>query len=162
MSSNLISGSFPDKLSQTPDLASIYFDNNVLTGPLPPSLSNSTSLVTLHISNNSLTGPIAFPLAQNLTQIYAQRNQFSGTLSFESNGALQKIAVDYNLLTGAVPDFKTLTGLQLFTAAGNQLTGSVLNLNSAPNLIKLSVPSHPSLFPTDTIPPPSVIYPKTP
>ncbi|KAI5475911.1 hypothetical protein MNV49_000744 [Pseudohyphozyma bogoriensis] len=140
ISSNAISGPLPDRFASVPSLVSLYLDNNQFTGPLPASLLSSSSLSFLHLSNNSLSGSLAFPSAANLTSLYAARNQFS-SLDLSGNGGLEKVVLDFNTISGPLPDLSTMPNLQIFSVSRNGFFGEVKGLEGVPNLYKL--PQHP-------------------
>lgn len=138
MSSNALTGSLPDAFSTTPLLSTIYLDSNLLTGPLPPSFLASSSLQYLHLSNNSLSGSLAFGSATNLSILDCARNQFDGQLDVSAHaGALTQIKLDYNRLSGSLPDLAKMPGLTSFSVKGNAFTGQVTGLGSVTNLEKL-------------------------
>ncbi|CAA0829507.1 Protein STRUBBELIG-RECEPTOR FAMILY 7 [Striga hermonthica] len=88
-----------------------------LTGNMGYQLDKLTSLTTFDISNNNLGNQIPFQLPPNVTRLYLQNNQFTGTLDVLANLPLENLNVENNRFTGWVP--QQLRGINIH-ANGNQ------------------------------------------
>ena len=157
LSYNALSGQLPDAFGALPSLTTLcvlqaplrictdrhcctdrLLDSNELTGSLPPSLSTSTALSTLHLANNTFSGSVSFPNALNLTDLYIARNTFT-TIDLRGNAKLEKVALDDNQFSGALPDLSHVPSLVSFTAARNQFSGPAFDLTALQGLNKLCV-----------------------
>ncbi|GAA5971749.1 hypothetical protein JCM11641_001496 [Rhodosporidiobolus odoratus] len=149
MSDNALTGQLPDLFAQTPILKTVYLESNQLSGPLPTSLLQSPAITNLHLTNNTFvlptSSPLAFPNAGNLSSLYLASNYLEGPLGSigaPANPGLSKVVLDYNRLSGSLPDFAALPQAQIVSVRGNRLEGAVANLQAAANLIKLDLSSN--------------------
>lgn len=114
-----------------------------LTGSTRLDFSALTQLKTLRLDQNTLTGP--FPNLTNLTELTNLElfsNRFTGDIPDFANLGLTKlenIAVYNNRLSGSTPSLGALTQLKVFSAAGNQLNGTIGSLTGAAALEEFNV-----------------------
>jgi Leucine-rich repeat (LRR) protein len=106
--SNRFSGPLFDVGNLT-NLGSIVANSNLMTGTLSVQFGGLSLLGIVCLSDNSFTGqiPSQFGNISILTSIYLSENMFSGSLSpllFSKNPAMSAFGVDYNLLSGEIPD----------------------------------------------------------
>ncbi|KAL8459289.1 hypothetical protein ACS0TY_036687 [Phlomoides rotata] len=156
LSSNLLSGTISNSVSNLTSLNTLYATSNHLSGKIPKEIANLCqmqwlglsynffkgeisdtfgnmsacfleSLQRLRLQNNSLSGKLS-----SLEQLWLHANKFTGTLpeSFGLLSSLQLLFMKDNMLEGVVTEahFANLTKLDKFFASGNHLT-----LNVSPN-----------------------------
>lgn len=102
LSNNRFNGTLPT-WSGVYSVQSLNLSSNMLTGSFP-SAWNPITFVTLDLSGNMLSGSLDNMTAQ-LTNLYIQRNQFSGNLSFLDSLLDQSKILDLsdNAFTGDIP-----------------------------------------------------------
>ncbi|KAL4353669.1 hypothetical protein GQ457_06G006890 [Hibiscus cannabinus] len=133
---NNISGEIPPSLFNSSSLIVFAMVANRLTGTLPPDMfTNLTSLTTLFLGGNLLSGhiPPSIGNSSSLNRVDLSNNSFSGQIPWLGNlPNIQVLSLQYNQLVSDGPsgmDFLTSlansTQLQLFSVAGNRLTGTL-------------------------------------
>ena len=148
---NSLTGSLPATLASNGamEIVSLDLASNGLSGTISSSfiseLGNTVTDLAMDISNNKLTGSIPDQLlapfttaATNANSLFVNltKNQLTGSIPDNIRGAVSKVAVflDNNKLNGTFPSadlFSTSSSVdpsQLsldFSAAGNQITGSI-------------------------------------
>ncbi|KAK6913141.1 Protein kinase domain [Dillenia turbinata] len=113
----------------------IYLDKMNLAGPLNVSIcyvpSLAASLSVLSLINNNISGEIPEEIANcmHLTRLYLSGNQLSGKLpqSLARLNNLKGIGISDNKFTGELPDLARITGMEMFLAENNQLSGKIPN-----------------------------------
>lgn len=109
LSSNALTGTFPNQTSQFLRLTSLKISNNSLEGVLPTMLGTYLELKTIDLSINQLSGTLLPTLfnSTKLTDINISFNKFSGSLpimAFNSdNLSLISLDVSHNALSGRLP-----------------------------------------------------------
>ncbi|XP_068638635.1 probable inactive receptor kinase At2g26730 [Aristolochia californica] len=87
------------------------------------------SISVLSIQNNSIGGeiPDEFSNCKQLTHLYFARNKLSGKLpgSFSSLNNLKKLDISNNNFSGKLPDLARISGLLMFLADKNNLSGQI-------------------------------------
>ncbi|XP_031485604.2 probable LRR receptor-like serine/threonine-protein kinase At3g47570, partial [Nymphaea colorata] len=126
LASNLISGSLPTNLFSTlHELNTLFVGGNALVGSIPASLSNASMLQRLDLGYNSFSGQI--PHLGNLPRIQILSLQYNQLINSGRGG------MDF------VKSLSNSTQLQVFSVAGNRLTGmlpsSIGNLSSQLSLM---------------------------
>ncbi|KAG0482212.1 hypothetical protein HPP92_010296 [Vanilla planifolia] len=114
MSNNFIHETIPYQLP--PNLSYLNLASNNLTGNLPYSLSTMVSLVYLNSSHNFLSQSVGdfFANLQNLSILYLQNNQFTGSVDLLSNLDLENLNIANNHFTGWIPqEFHLIPNLQI-------------------------------------------------
>ncbi|KAK7366702.1 hypothetical protein VNO80_08699 [Phaseolus coccineus] len=108
-------------------------------GTIPPNtLSRVTCLQTLSLRSNSITGPLPsdFSNLSNLSFLYLQFNNISGSLpDFSALRNLSVLDLSNNCFTGTIPlSLSHLTHLTAINLANNSLSGQIpLSLHRFPN-----------------------------
>ncbi|EEC81226.1 hypothetical protein OsI_24274 [Oryza sativa Indica Group] len=136
LSSNSLSGPFPDVLFFLPNVTVVDVSNNCLSGELPSVATGATargglSLEVLDVSSNLLAGQ--FPSAiwehtPRLVSLNASNNSFHGTIPSlcVSCPALAVLDLSVNVLSGVIsPGFGNCSQLRVFSAGRNNLTGEL-------------------------------------
>lgn len=137
MSSNNLSGTFPNLTSQFVRLMTLNLRNNSVEGTLPPLLETCPSLSTVDLSSNELNGPIPSSLFTSVTlmRLNLSRNHFTGPislrgarvselLSLPSDPLIEYLDLSYNSLLGALPpDIGNMASLKLLNLAKNNFSG---------------------------------------
>ncbi|KAL5760820.1 hypothetical protein ACOSP7_019306 [Xanthoceras sorbifolium] len=108
----------------------IQIGDQNLKGTLPPDLKNLTSLTKLEVMKNQLSGPIPSLAGLNsLQEVLFNNNGFTYVPPdfFKGMTSLQTIYFDYNPLSAwQIPEsLKDASGLQIFSANGANVTGSI-------------------------------------
>ena len=95
------------------------YENN-LVGTIPSELGNLNQLTDLNLSGD-----------------WQAANQLSGSIPSELGNLSQLISLslNYNQLTGTIPDLSALTNLELLRLFNNQLTGTIPDLSALTNLV---------------------------
>jgi hypothetical protein len=115
----------------SPPRACSSVGSNVLTGSVPSSLSALTKLAVLEMGKNKLEGTLSAlaPLvsAEALRYVLLGDNRFTGSIpeALLSSKYLQVLALFRNQLTGPL-DLSNASGLEVFAAFGNKLSGSIV------------------------------------
>ncbi|XVF58107.1 hypothetical protein PTKIN_Ptkin07bG0036100 [Pterospermum kingtungense] len=115
-------------------VSKLFFNNSNLSGFLNASAlcneqSLAASLKVLNFNLNSIGGVIQSDIAscKNLTHLFLGGNQFSGNLpgSLAMLSNLKELDISNNRFTGDLPDLARISGLTMFLAQNNQLTGKI-------------------------------------
>ncbi|OWM70672.1 probably inactive leucine-rich repeat receptor-like protein kinase IMK2 [Punica granatum] len=115
-------------------VTSLYLDQLNLSGPLKldplckvPAVADSLSKLVL--DGNSISGevPPAISSCRQLTQFQVSRNHLSGKLpdSLSALNNLKKLDISFNNFSGHLPNMGRISGLKLFDAQNNSLTGKI-------------------------------------
>lgn len=128
---NRLSGSL-DVLQNMTNLTNVYLQGNKFTGTIDYSFfSRLTSLVQLDISNNTFRGtlPSHFFSFSELEVLDMSRNQLTGDLPSESmtltKSKLQHLALNFNNITGPIPNTIKLPNITHLDLSSNQLTRTI-------------------------------------
>ncbi|KAG8388616.1 hypothetical protein BUALT_Bualt02G0144000 [Buddleja alternifolia] len=106
LNKNIISGNFPEEISNCSRLTHIYFHGNNFSGNLPGSLSRLSNLKRVVISGNDFSGNIPdISRISGLLTFLAENNHLIGGLPKFDFANLEEFNVSNNNLTGPVPDF---------------------------------------------------------
>lgn len=99
-----------------------------LRGTIPPEFSDLSSLSLLDLGTNMISGSVP-TIGANMTYLYLNQNQFSGTLSPEfAKPGMRHLELSQNKLGGAIPgEFAQMKQLSFFDISANKF-------NSLPNL----------------------------
>ncbi|KAL5549909.1 hypothetical protein UlMin_000085 [Ulmus minor] len=102
----------------------IDLSSNRLTGNFPDEILNLTGLVSLNLSRNSLSGrpPRDIGHLNELESLDLSRNQFSGEIptSMSDLHFLSHLDLSYNKLSGKIPPGTQLRGFDASVYAGNE------------------------------------------
>lgn len=145
---NALGRSIPTELGRLSQLGSLSLSFNDFDSPLPSEVCALSKLVSLEVSNCYLVGSLPECVLQNLPaleSLIAARNRLGGSLpAFQVNNTLRIIELDYNGLTGPLPEsLRFLTHVETFSATGNDLTGSLpTGFSSMSRLVSLSLMSN--------------------
>ena len=105
---NNLQGSLPSELAALSSLSELHVYMNNIGGVLPTELGSLTQLSLIDLEVNSFSGPLFF-------------NEFQNTA-----GSLRYLLGSYNNFDGSIPSWiGNCTGLEVFWAIGNRLTGSI-------------------------------------
>ncbi|KAI3506143.1 hypothetical protein L1887_28499 [Cichorium endivia] len=110
LSYNNLLGTVPEALGTFKNLGTLDLTNNGIEGGIPSSFGNLNDLQILLLSGNNLN--------QDLPGLF---NNLSGPGTERS---LQILDLNYNQLSGSLPDFTTFTALKELYLGQNQLNGS--------------------------------------
>ncbi|KAG8376417.1 hypothetical protein BUALT_Bualt09G0061300 [Buddleja alternifolia] len=101
LTSNFFNGNIPPSISSLTNLQTLILNSNNFTGKLPEGLGSLSALAVLNVKNNSLYGSLPHSLGnlENLRVLVLSDNRFSGE----------------------VPDFSSLTNLQVLELENNVL-----------------------------------------
>ncbi|XP_057823527.2 uncharacterized protein LOC131035817 [Cryptomeria japonica] len=103
---NKISGTIPKAIGNITTLKLLSLRNCGLLGSIPD-FSSIPALLVLDLSHNNLTGKIpSSALSMNITTIDLSHNNLNGSIpkSFAALPQLQRLSLENNQLSGAVPD----------------------------------------------------------
>lgn len=139
LSGGELTGSIPN-FDKTPNLQHLLiggYPDSHITGTIP-SFDSLTNLQYLSLSQLDITGNIpTFDKLVNLTELRLDYNQLTGKIpAFDKLRSLQNLYLNNNQLTGSVPDFN-LPALKLVDLSWNLLGGALPNFKSL-NLSNLS------------------------
>uniref|UniRef100_A0A7N0UXD4 Leucine-rich repeat-containing N-terminal plant-type domain-containing protein n=1 Tax=Kalanchoe fedtschenkoi TaxID=63787 RepID=A0A7N0UXD4_KALFE len=171
---NLV-GEVPEFLGALPSLSVLRLSYNHLTGVIPPSFANSAlqllwlndqggagmsgsisvvttmkSLTQLWLHGNRFTGviPESIGALGSLKDLNLNRNQLVGTIPDSlANMELDKLDLDHNLLSGAVPKFKSRS----FTYAFNSFCQTDPGLQCGSDVMALLSFLEAVKYPTDLV-----------
>jgi Leucine-rich repeat (LRR) protein len=156
LSRNQLTGAIPD-FSALPNLQELWLFDNQLTGAIPdfsalPNLetfSFSGNPLTLKDTNCNAVTQISKVECESLLELYHSTNGTEWKYNYGwnvtntpcswngitcENGGVTEIALNFNQLTGTIPDFSALPHLQVLYLWSNQLTGAIPDFSALPNL----------------------------
>ncbi|XP_062215766.1 probable inactive receptor kinase At5g10020 [Phragmites australis] len=145
LSSNRLTGTWPDETTQFLRLTSLRISNNLLAGELPTVLGTYPELIAIDLSLNQLHGPLPGNLftAVKLTFLNLSGNSFAGTLPLAKYDTKNSTSIDLsifpvqtsnlsfvdlsnNSLNGSLPTgIDDLTALTLLNLHQNNFTGQI-------------------------------------
>ncbi|XP_077232666.1 uncharacterized protein LOC143870037 [Tasmannia lanceolata] len=160
---NSLKGSIPYELGRLTGLNFLQLSVNNLSGPIPVSFSNASRLLQLDFAYNSFSGllPMNLGSLQDLNFLSFGVNQLGSRgksndmiflTSLTNCSGLQKLFLDSNYLSGALPDSIANLSTQLtkLTLGRNQIFGSIPS--GIENLVGLKTLGMENNFLTGTIP----------
>ncbi|KAL6841665.1 hypothetical protein ACP4OV_028494 [Aristida adscensionis] len=122
---NSFSGELPANLGDCVELNNLMLYNNRLSGEFPEKIWSFRKLTTVMISNNSFTGTLPAEISFNISRIEMGDNMFSGFFPKSGTGLLV-FKAENNQLTGELPsDMSKFSKLLTFSAPGNRINGSI-------------------------------------
>ncbi|XP_074308669.1 putative inactive receptor kinase At5g10020 [Silene latifolia] len=137
LSSNSLTGSFPEFSSQTA-LTTLRISNNRLVGNLPSEWTQFPRLSKVDLSINNFTGPIPPALfSLKLMHLNFSRNHFNGAIRFPKSklsdflvqpvfAPLEVLDLSDNSLEGGLSkEIDSLGGLKILNLAKNSLSGHI-------------------------------------
>ncbi|KAK1315195.1 putative inactive receptor kinase [Acorus calamus] len=140
LSSNQLSGSFPNEMSAFRMLSLLKISNNSLEGALPPVLGSYPKLTVVDLSHNKLSGSILaqFFMSATLKDLNLSGNLFSGEIPVQgsrsttesvglpSNPRLESLDLSDNSLSGPLaPEIGKLGTLRVLSLGKNHLSGEI-------------------------------------
>ncbi|TVU07425.1 hypothetical protein EJB05_47480, partial [Eragrostis curvula] len=129
LSNNDLSGKIPDEVGTLPRLNYVNLSSNSLSGVIPNFLSKNSSVSVLILSRNNLSGEIPASLFNNsskLVRVDLQFNALSGVIpNFHNMASLQFLGLTGNMLSGSIPASLGNTSLCSILLAENNLNGSI-------------------------------------
>jgi kinase len=138
---NSFSGDLPSNLGDCVLLNNLMLYNNRFTGEFPEKIWSFPKLTTVMIQNNSFTGTLPPVISFNMSRIEMGNNMFSGSVPTSATG-LQVFKAENNRLTGELPaGMSNLSKLTDFVVPGNRIAGSIpvsINLLQKLNSLDLS------------------------
>ncbi|PRP89670.1 putative leucine-rich repeat receptor-like protein kinase [Planoprotostelium fungivorum] len=166
LSSNGLSGNFPDIWANLSSLQSLILPENDITGTVPPSLSNCPDLTYIDFSLCHMSGDIGnFGSIPRLQTLGLYGNQFTSiSSSFCSLTNIQVLDLGYNLFNFPIPEcfgqltsllgvglnnnmfnssvpssFANLVNLQIILLNSNQLNGQMINICGMKSLTHIDI-----------------------
>ncbi|WVZ50104.1 hypothetical protein U9M48_001391 [Paspalum notatum var. saurae] len=133
LSENQLTGPFPYFVGNLTELYLLALETNLLAGQVPWTLGNLRSLIRLDIGDNNLQGELDFLAAlsncRQLQFIDVEETSLRGPIP-ASVGNLSSTLVTFAAggcnLTGSIPaTISNLTGLNLISLYGNQISGTI-------------------------------------
>ncbi|XP_077231351.1 receptor kinase-like protein Xa21 isoform X2 [Tasmannia lanceolata] len=161
---NQLHGSLPPDLGLSlPNLQWLLMGYNLFTGPIPVSFSNASRLLAIDFGCNSFSGLLPMNLG-SLEDLYilsfqgnwlgsrGKSNDMIFLTPLTNCSGLQKLSLDTNYLSGALPDYiaNLSTQLTYLTLGRNQIFGSIPS--GIENLVGLTALGMETNFLTGTIP----------
>ncbi|WVZ56741.1 hypothetical protein U9M48_007230 [Paspalum notatum var. saurae] len=145
LSSNKLTGTWPNETTQFLRLTSLRISNNLLAGELPIVLGTYPELISLDLSLNQLHGPLPGSLftAVKLTFLNLSSNSFAGALPLPNSDTKSLTSMDLsillvqtsnlsfidlsnNILNGSLPTgIGDLSALTLLNLHQNNFTGQI-------------------------------------
>uniref|UniRef100_A0A2P2MD53 Putative inactive leucine-rich repeat receptor-like protein kinase At3g03770 n=1 Tax=Rhizophora mucronata TaxID=61149 RepID=A0A2P2MD53_RHIMU len=137
-------GPLPGKIARLSSLEILNLSSNFLYDAIPGELSSLSGLQTIVLDDNMFSGELPSWISKLpvLAVFSLRKNMFNGSLphSFSNLESLRVLALSYNYFHGEVPDFSSLTNLQVldlednafgpqFPKLGNKLVTLVLSKN---------------------------------
>lgn len=121
LSSNRLTGTWPDETTQFLRLASLRISNNLLAGELPTVLGTYPELIAIDLSLNQLHGPLPENLftAVKLTYLNLSGNSFAETLPLPNSGTKNSTSIDLSVLPVQT------SNLSFVDLSNNSLSGSL-------------------------------------
>ncbi|XP_058192260.1 putative leucine-rich repeat receptor-like serine/threonine-protein kinase At2g24130 [Rhododendron vialii] len=149
LTSNLLSGTIPDEISQLPRLQRLFLSHNSLSGPIPAAVGQFQHLGLLDLSNNKFSSEIPKSLG-NLVQInsmFLNNNLLSGSIpsSLGQCRDLYTLDLSYNNLTGNIPlEISGLREMRIFiNLSHNLLEGDLpIELSKLENVQEMDLSSN--------------------
>lgn len=115
-------------------LSILSLHSNFLNGSLPFDILSLPSLTNIYLNKNYFSGEIPSSLSSQLVTLDLSSNSFTGNIptSIQNLTNLNTLNLQRNSLTGSVPDLQ-LSGLEHFNVSNNRLNGSIpTSLNKFP------------------------------
>lgn len=134
LSSNSLTGTFPNRTSPFLRLTSLKISNNSLNGDLPPVLGTYSELKVLDLSLNFLSGflPPNFLNSTTLTDVNLSANNFIGSIPLQEihdstqNFGLVSLDLSHNFFDGYLsPEISKFHNLVYLNLSNNKLQGSI-------------------------------------
>jgi hypothetical protein len=163
LSSNRLTGSWPNETTQFLRLTSLRISNNLLSGELPIVLGTYPELIFIDLSINQLHGPLPGNLftAVKLTFLNLSGNSFTGTLPLRNSDTKNSTSIDLsilpvqtsnlsyvdlssNFLHGSLPmGIGDLSALTLLNLRQNNFTGEIpRTITKLKNLLYIDLSSN--------------------
>ncbi|KAL7238529.1 hypothetical protein ACSBR2_004589 [Camellia fascicularis] len=122
LSVNQLKGPIPESFGDMIFLTNLSLGGNYLEGSLPKSFANLSHLQSLDLSENNL-----------IEELHQFLKKLSG-----AEDSLQVLNMDYNRVSGPLPDFTRFSSLKVLSVGFNQLSGSIPEtFGRHPNLASL-------------------------
>uniref|UniRef100_A0A0D3FHU7 non-specific serine/threonine protein kinase n=1 Tax=Oryza barthii TaxID=65489 RepID=A0A0D3FHU7_9ORYZ len=145
LTSNRLTGTWPNETTQFLRLTSLRISDNLLAGELPTVIGTYPELISIDLSLNQLHGPLPGNLftAVKLTYLNLSGNSFAGTLPLPNSEAKSSTFIDLlvlpvqtsnlsfvdlsnNSLNGSLPSgIGALSGLALLNLCQNNFSGQI-------------------------------------
>ncbi|XP_047321496.1 probably inactive leucine-rich repeat receptor-like protein kinase At3g28040 [Impatiens glandulifera] len=130
LSYNFLTGAPSESIGRlTGSLNFFSLSNNMLTGEFPQWISNFGNLQYLDLSNNGFTGvlPLTIGEMKQLSYLGISSNKISGgiPISLMNSNQLTVLKLRDNLLNGSIPEGLFNLGLNEIDFSGNQLSGQI-------------------------------------
>ncbi|KAF8731187.1 hypothetical protein HU200_016510 [Digitaria exilis] len=121
LSSNRLTGTWPNETTQFLRLTSLRISNNLLAGELPIVLGTYPELISIDLSLNQLHGPLPENLftAVKLTFLNLSGNSFAGNLPLPNSNAKNSTSIDLSILPVQT------SNLSFVDLSNNSLSGSL-------------------------------------
>ncbi|KAL6901990.1 hypothetical protein ACP4OV_004866 [Aristida adscensionis] len=121
LSSNRLTGTWPNETTQFLRLTSLKISNNLLVGELPTVLGMYPELIAIDLSLNQLHGPLPGNLftAVKLTSLNLSGNSFAGTLPLPNSETKNSTSIDLSILP------MQTSNLSFIDLSNNSLNGSL-------------------------------------
>ncbi|PHT52921.1 Protein STRUBBELIG-RECEPTOR FAMILY 2 [Capsicum baccatum] len=110
---NNFSQSIPHTVSSMKHLRHLNLSQNLLSGPLADVFGGLENLIMMDLSHNNFSGdlPASFR-ALNLTRLYLQSNEFTGSVIFLADLHLHDLNIEDNHFSGVIPEsFQNINSL---------------------------------------------------
>ncbi|KAJ0078515.1 hypothetical protein Patl1_24469 [Pistacia atlantica] len=153
----LASWSFPNELTKSLSLTTLYLDDCNINGPIPDVFDSFPYLQNLRLSYNNFTGSLPASFAKSEIQnlwMNCQSVGLSGSLDVLSGMTqLKQVWLHQNQFTGPVPDLSNCVHLFDLSLRDNQLTGVLpASIVSLPALINISLTNNKLQGPYPAVP----------
>ncbi|KAJ9547536.1 hypothetical protein OSB04_020079 [Centaurea solstitialis] len=107
-------------------LTILSLHSNFLNGSLPLDILSLPSLTNIYLNKNDFSGEIPSALSSQLVTLDLSSNSFTGNIptSIQNLTNLNTLNLQRNSLTGSIPNLQ-LSGLNRFNVSNNRLNGSI-------------------------------------